>query len=59
MTERADQATQVRNLFAPSVSDDQDAMAVTLKKNGIDLPQRFIAVAKNFKPRYSKEEKKK
>ena len=34
------------------------AMAVTLKKNGIQLPDSFFTVNKNFKPRHSQEKKK-
>ena len=30
----------------------EDAMAVTLKKNGINLPDSFFSVMKNFKPRF-------
>ena len=30
----------------------EDAMAVTLKKNGIDLPQSFFTVNSNFRPKY-------
>jgi galactokinase len=30
----------------------EDAMAVTLKKNGIDLPQTFFTVASSFKPKF-------
>jgi hypothetical protein len=30
----------------------EDAMAVTLKKNGIDLPDSFFTVNKNFKPKH-------
>jgi hypothetical protein len=29
----------------------EDAMAVTLHKNGIELPDSFFTVAKNFKPK--------
>lgn len=29
----------------------EDAMAVTLKKNGIDLPQSFFTVNSNFRPK--------
>lgn len=30
----------------------EDAMAVTLKKNGIELPNTFFDVAKDFRPRH-------
>jgi hypothetical protein len=30
----------------------EDAMAVTLKKNGIDLPPAFFTVASSFKPKF-------
>ena len=33
------------------------AMAVTLKKNGIDLPQSFFSVMKDFKPKYPPQQK--
>ncbi len=36
----------------------EDAMAVTLKKNGIVLPQSFFTVASGFKPRHSPEKRK-
>jgi hypothetical protein len=36
----------------------EDAMAVTLKKNGIVLPQSFFTVAGGFKPKHSPEKKK-
>ena len=36
----------------------EDAMAVTLKKNGIVLPQSFFTVASGFKPKHSPEKKK-
>jgi hypothetical protein len=29
----------------------EDAMAVTLKKNGIELPDSFFTVASNFQPK--------
>ena len=29
----------------------EDAMIVTMKKNGIELPQSFLTVASNFKPK--------
>ena len=32
--------------------DVEDAMAVTLKKNGIELPHSFFTVGRNFKPKY-------
>ncbi len=31
----------------------EDAMAVVLKKNGIELPQSFFTVNKNFKPKHA------
>lgn len=31
----------------------EDAMAVVLKKNGVDLPQSFFTVNKNFKPKHA------
>jgi hypothetical protein len=34
----------------------EDAMAVTLKKNGIELPQAFFAVANKFKPKFAPQE---
>ena len=40
----------------------EDAMAVTLQKNHIELPDSFFTVASNFKPKHAppaKEEKKK
>lgn len=36
----------------------EDAMAVTLQKNHIELPDSFFTVAKNFKPRYPPQDKK-
>jgi hypothetical protein len=30
----------------------EDAMAVTLQKNHIDLPDSFFTVARNFKPKF-------
>jgi|SRR5277367_3272272 len=30
----------------------EDAMGVTLKKNGIDLPQSFFTINSNFRPKY-------
>jgi hypothetical protein len=37
----------------------EDAMAVTLQKNHIELPDSFFIVAENFKPRYPPQDKKK
>ncbi len=37
----------------------EDAMALTLKKNGIILPPSFMHVGDNFKPKHSQEETKK
>jgi hypothetical protein len=31
----------------------EDALAVTLKKNGIDLPRSFFTVMKDFKPKHT------
>jgi hypothetical protein len=36
----------------------EDAMAVTLKKNHIDLPDSFYTVASNFHPKYPPQQKK-
>ena len=35
----------------------EDAMAVMLKKNGVELPDSFFTVNKNFKPRHAPEKK--
>jgi hypothetical protein len=35
----------------------EDAMAVTLKANGVDLPQSFFTVNKNFKPKRALDKK--
>ena len=40
-------------------SEVEDAMAITLEANGIQLPDSFYTVAKDFKPKHSKDEKKK
>ena len=37
----------------------EDAMAVTLEKNGIELPDSFFSVGKDFKPKAGPQQKKK
>ena len=36
----------------------EDAMIVTMRKNGIELPPSFLTVASGFKPKHSPEKKK-
>jgi hypothetical protein len=36
----------------------EDAMIVTVKKNGIELPPSFLNVSKDFKPKHTTEKKK-
>lgn len=36
----------------------EDAMIVTMRKNGIELPPSFLTVNKNFKPKHSPDKKK-
>jgi hypothetical protein len=47
----ADAKRAAQNPNAPRV-EVEDAMAVTLQKNHIDLPDSFFTVNKNFKPKH-------
>ena len=54
--------TDIKNLEKNSDTrriEVEDAMAVTLKKNGVDLPQSFFTVARDFKPKHSADTNKK
>jgi len=48
----ADAKRAAQNPNAPRV-EVEDAMAVTLQKNHIDLPDSFFAVNKDFKPKHT------
>jgi hypothetical protein len=47
----ADAENVVKNPKDPRI-EVEDAMAVTLTKNGIKLPDTFFTVSKDFKPKY-------
>ena len=51
---RAREADARRALNAPNAArlEVEDAMAVTLKKHGIELPDTFFTVASAFRPKY-------
>jgi len=60
MTEVSINLVRARLIDAQNVTKDpnaqrievEDAMSATLKKNGIELPDSFFTVARNFKPKF-------
>ena len=51
LAREADAKNVLKNPNSPRI-EVEDAMAVTLKKNHIDLPDSFFTVASNFKPKF-------